>query len=157
MATFTPVQAAIRDEIKNLEALRKSIDARLVKLRGSVDQGKQAGRVAASGTKAAKASTPAAAKGKPGRRKVEVKAASQKKSNDRLPSTGLEFWNKRLGKRMKSRADILTAAGAALPFKPTDAERKKLYHRMMASLKVLANDPGVKVTGSGRSVRYGLN
>lgn len=90
-------------------------------------------------------------------RPVRSTAAPGRKSRAAVfPQTGLEFWLQHIGKKPRSKLEIVTAAAETLKI---DTEKDKetlkvLKNRLGPALEALVNSSRVTDTGSGRERRY---
>lgn len=87
--------------------------------------------------------------------KSQAKRRSQPTvENDKLPSTGKDFWPNLLTDDPQSPAEILSAAIKALGISPSADQTKKLSQRQANALSVMAKNGDINTVGDGRSRRY---
>jgi hypothetical protein len=90
--------------------------------------------------------------GKPGRgRKPRAKAEG---GDDKLPSTGKDFWPDLISAQPQSASEIFDAALKTLGITPTKDQSKKLAQRQANALSILTKKGIVSSSGSGRSRRF---
>lgn len=99
--------------------------------------------------RSAKARPSAAAPKSQGKRRSQPAAG-----NDKLPSTGKDFWPSLLTDDPQSPAEILSAAIKALGISPSADQTKKLSQRQANALSVMAKNGDINTVGDGRSRRY---
>lgn len=100
--------------------------------------------------RAAKSRNSAAAAPKSqGKRRAQPAAEDEK-----LPSTGKDFWPSLLNDEPQSPAEILAAAVKALGITPSADQTKKLSQRQANALSVMAKNGDIGTVGDGRSRRY---
>jgi len=102
-------------------------------------------------SRAAKPKTSAAPKSQ-GKRRAQTAGAAG--SNDKLPSTGKDFWPSLLTDDPQSPAEILSAAIKSLGISPSADQTKKLSQRQANALSVMAKNGDINTVGDGRSRRY---
>lgn len=109
-------------------------------------RGRKPGRAAAS---RASAGAGAGAAKKTGKR-----AGRQSRGASRMPSTGGDFFPNLINEQRQSMTDLLNAASAQLPFKPTDEETRQLRSRLVAAINQMLKAGKVQDEGKGRARVY---
>lgn len=99
--------------------------------------------------RATKTRNSAAAPKSQGKRRAQPAA-----ENEKLPSTGKDFWPSLLNDEPQSPAEILAAAVKALGITPSADQTKKLSQRQANALSVMAKNGDIGTVGDGRSRRY---
>lgn len=94
----------------------------------------------------------AAAKGKRGRPAKKVEAGTV--NDEKLPSTGKNFWPDLITPHPQSAPEILTAAIRSLGLSPSKEQTKKLAQRQASALSLLTKSGAISSSGSGRERRF---
>ncbi len=106
----------------------------------------------ANGRKAPKAAVEAPAAKQPKTRgKGRPKAVADE---EKLPSTGKEFWPNLITAQPRSAPEILRAAIDALGISPSKEQTKKLAQRQASALSILTKSGAVQSSGAGRERRF---
>lgn len=91
-------------------------------------------------------------KGKRGR--PAKKSAPKENEEEKLPSTGKNFWPDLITQHPQSAPEILTAAIRSLGITPSKGQTKKLAQRQANALSLLTKSGAIASSGSGRERRF---